>query len=88
MLIFLNGLQSSVGGSFSAQGKPWQSIAISFTRQVVMLPAMLAVLPQAMGLDGVLWAGPASDLVMAFLAGGLFWRRIRELKKMDGQPRK
>ena len=88
MLIFLNGLQSSVGGFFSAQGKPWQSIAISFTRQVVMLPAMLAVLPQAMGLDGVLWAGPASDLVMAFLAGGLFWRRIRELKKMDGQPRK
>lgn len=83
MLIFLNGLLNSVGGFFSAQGKPWQSIALSFTRQIVMLPLLLSMLPRVMGLDGVLWSGPIADLVMACLAGVLFIRRIRELEQTE-----
>ena len=87
LFVWLNGLLNSVGGFFSAQGKPWQSIAISFTRQIVAFPIMLFVLPRILGLAGVLWSGPVADLVMACLAGSLFFKRIRELKQMEENSR-
>ena len=83
MLICLNGLQSSVGGFFSAQGKPGRSILISLTRQVIFLPPLLVLLPRRFGLSGVLWAGPIADLAMAILAITLLLREFRRLNKLD-----
>lgn len=83
LLVFLNGLLSSVGGFFSAQGKPWQSIALSATRQVLLLPPLLAILPRFWGLTGVLWCGPIADLVMAVLAATLLFRRMRYLQHAE-----
>ena len=79
MLIALNGLQSSVGGFFSAQGKPANSIVISLTRQVLFLPPLLVILPRIFGLNGVLAAGPIADAAMAVVAG---WMLVREYRKM------
>ena len=79
MLICLNGLQSSVGGFFSAQGKPANSILISLTRQVLFLPPLLVILPRSFGLNGVLMAGPIADAAMACVAG---WMLVREYRKM------
>ncbi|MFR5880385.1 MAG: MATE family efflux transporter [Cloacibacillus evryensis] len=56
MMTFLNGLQSSVGGFFSAQGKPLS--ASSFRRAPDHIPAALAAPAGALGLDGVLWSAP------------------------------
>ncbi|MCQ4637052.1 MATE family efflux transporter [Anaerovorax odorimutans] len=83
MLICVNGLQSSVGGFFSAQGKPKQSILISLTRQVLMLPPLLIILPRFFGLNGVLWAGPIADFAMAVLAGFLLRNQLNELRMND-----
>ena len=83
MLIFLFGLQSSVAGFFSAQGKPWQSIIISMTRQVICLPPLLIILPKFFGLNGVLAAGPISDFVMAVIAVFLLIREFKKLKILD-----
>ena len=80
MLICLNGLQSSVGGFFSAQGKPKKSILISMTRQVIFLPPLLVILPKFWGLDGILWSGPAADLAMAIVALALMGKEYRQLK--------
>lgn len=80
MLICLNGLQSSVGGFFSAQGKPKKSILISMTRQVIFLPPLLVILPKFWGLDGILWSGPAADLAMAVVALALMGKEYRQLK--------
>lgn len=84
MFIFLNGLQSSVGGFFSAQGRPGRSILISLTRQVIFLPPLLIILPRMFGLDGVLWAGPAADLAMAVIAGAMLIKEFRRLKLAAG----
>jgi len=80
LLIMLFGLQSSVAGFFSSQGKVKQSITISLVRQVIFFPPLLIILPKFFGLTGVLVSGPLSDLAMAIVAGTLF---IRELKKLE-----
>ncbi|MGN0158553.1 MAG: MATE family efflux transporter [Brotaphodocola sp.] len=83
MLICLNGLQSSVAGFFSAQGKPGKSILISLTRQVIFLTPLLVILPLRFGLNGVLAAGPLADFAMASVAVYLFVSETRKLKKME-----
>lgn len=82
MMTFLNGLQSSVGGFFSAQGKPLFSILISVARQIIFLPPLLLLLPARFGLDGVLWSGPIADLATAAIAIFLMARRCRLLEEM------
>jgi len=80
LLVALVGLQSSVAGFFSSQGKVKQSVAISLVRQVIFFPPLLLILPRYLGVDGILWAGPVSDLAMALFAGRLFVREIRRLE--------
>ncbi len=82
LLITLVGLQSSVAGFFSSQGKVKQSVTISLVRQVLFFPPLLVLLPKCWGLDGILWAGPISDLAMAIVAGTLFLKEIRALERM------
>lgn len=85
MMIAIDGLQSSVGGFFSAQGKPRQSILISLTRQVIFLPPLLVILPQYFGLNGVLYSGPIADIAMAGIAIGLIFHEYKHLKALDAQ---
>ena len=80
MLIPFYGLQSSVAGFFTSQGKVLQAITISLVRQIIFFPALLTLLPAFAGLDGVLWSGPASDAAMALTAGWLFLREIQRLE--------
>lgn len=88
MGICVNGLQSSVGGFFSAQGKPARSIMISTARQVVFLPPLLVLLPRRFGMDGLLWAGPAADAAMAAIALSLLAKRYGELRQMEQERMK
>lgn len=83
MGICVNGLQSSVGGFFSAQGRPLCSILISLTRQIIFLPPLLILLPARFGLNGILWAGPIADGAMAALALTLLFRRFKELRELE-----
>lgn len=80
MMIPLYGLQSSIAGFFSAQGKVSKSITISLVRQVIFFPPLLIILPHIFGLSGVLWSGPIADLAMAVTAGTLFIRELRKLQ--------
>ena len=82
LMIPLYGLQSSIAGFFSSQGKVSKAILISLVRQVIFFPPLLILLPKIMGLNGVLWAGPVADLAMAITAGTLFAREIRKLEAM------
>ena len=88
MGICVNGLQSSVGGFFSAQGKPARSIMISTARQVVFLPPLIVLLPRRFGMDGLLWAGPAADAAMAAIALSLLAKRYGELRQMEQERMK
>lgn len=83
MLVAFTGLQSSIAGFFSSMGKVSKSLIISLVRQVIFFPPLLVILPIFLGLDGVLWAGPASDLAMALTAGFLFAREVRRLEALE-----
>ncbi|MGN1388033.1 MAG: MATE family efflux transporter [Bulleidia sp.] len=82
LLVTLNGLQSSVGGFFSAQGRPKMSILISMMRQVILLPICLLFLPPRFGMEGILWSGPLADLGMAILAVFLLKKEFRRLSAL------
>lgn len=82
MLIIFYGLQSSVAGFFTSQGKVRKAITISLVRQIIFFPICIIVMPMIFGLEGVLWAGPIADGAMSLTAGYLF---VREIRKLNAQ---
>ena len=82
MLITINGLQVSVNGIFSGEGRPALSVLTSITRQLILLPPLLVILPKFLGLAGVLASGPIADGLMAVLALTLLIRELSRLKRM------
>ncbi len=46
-----------------AMGKPWISAGLSMIREIIFGAGLTVIMPLFMGLDGVLWSMPASDLL-------------------------
>ncbi len=80
MLCICNGVQIPSGIFFQAIGKSSRSIILSLSRQIIFLiPAML-ILSNAMGLLGVLYAGPVADGIAFIMAVILLILEVRKLK--------
>ena len=65
--------------AFQALGKAWPSVALAFSQRVAMLLFWVFVLSDAVGVWGVWWSFPATDLsalVLGFAALALVWRRV------------
>lgn len=70
----LNGVQLVTSIFFQSIGKPTLATVISLTRQILyLLPAML-LLPLALGVEGVLWAGALAD-ILAFVTALILLKR-------------
>lgn len=85
-LIFLPviGFQILSANYFQAVGKPMQAGLLSLSRQVlILIPAML-ILPRFFGLEGVLYAGPLSDLVSSMITGMFLFFELKHLDKKHG----
>lgn len=65
MLIPFAGFQLAVGIFFQAVGKPVQASMISLSKQIVFQVPATIILANLMGVEGILWSGPVSD-VLAF----------------------
>ena len=65
---FINGLQVCSATFFPAIGKPLRGAFLSFSKQIVILMPLLLILPRLYGLDGIMYAQPATDLISALLA--------------------
>ncbi|MGN0354350.1 MAG: MATE family efflux transporter [Muricoprocola sp.] len=77
----LGGIQLCAGTLFQAIGRPAMATVVSLAKQVIFyIPAML-ILAAIMGLDGILWAGPLSELLAFFLGGGLMLRELHKMTK-------
>lgn len=79
MLFFLNGYFTSVMGFFSALGKPKKSILLSSTRQLIILPALIFILPYFWGLMGILIAAPVADFIVAILSYKMIHKEFNNL---------
>lgn len=62
------GFQIISGIFFQAIGKPLKSALISLSRQIVFFVPAVLILPQILGLEGCLYAGPLADLLSFLLA--------------------
>lgn len=72
--VFLNGIQIASTTFFQAIGKSGIGAFLSLMKQVIVLLPLLFILPHFMGVEGVMYAGPISDLI-AFLSALYFLRR-------------
>lgn len=81
-MIFLPliGFQIVSSNYFQAVGKPRHSALLGLSRQVLILIPALIILPRFFGIDGILAAGPLSDLISAVVTGIFI---IIEMKKLD-----
>ncbi|HEX2927635.1 MAG TPA: MATE family efflux transporter [Ruminiclostridium sp.] len=91
MLFPVVGFQIIGSGYFQAVGKPVKSMVLSLSRQVLVLIPALLILPNFFGMNGILAAGPLSDLI-SFIVTGI-WLSIelkylnrRQLQKKEPEP--
>lgn len=82
MLCPLNGFQTVSAIYLQAIGKPIKSTVVTLSRQIVFLVPVALLLPKAMGVVGVLWAGPTADTLAFILALAMIVYEMKKLKKM------
>lgn len=75
----INGCQMVSGVFFQAIRKPTQATALSLARQIIFLLPATLLLPLALGVEGVLWAGPVADVLAFIVAVTLLrinWKKL------------
>lgn len=65
---FLNWLQCIASNFFTSIGKAIRGVFLSLTRQIIFFLPLILLLPMVMGIDGIMYAAPAADLIAAVLA--------------------
>ena len=77
----LVGSQMVIANFFQSIGKAKVSMFLSLSRQMIFLLPMLIILPPFLGVDGIWWAMPISDLIAEIVAGVLMVTYMSKFKK-------
>lgn len=67
LMVILAGVPTASMHVMTAVGKAKRGILISLSKQAALIALMLS-LPRFLGIDGVLWAGPAADVLAAVMS--------------------
>lgn len=78
---FLNNIQPMSSTFLSSIGKPAKGTFLALTRQIIFLLPLLVILPFFMGIDGIMYSGPISDLLAAIIATVLLTFELRNMGK-------
>lgn len=76
---FMIGANAVTGVFFQSIGKSLQSALLSLSRQIVFLVPGLIILGHFTGVEGLLWAGPISDIlagVISLITVFVYWKSI------------
>lgn len=76
-MFWVVGFQIVSTNYFMSIGKAGKSIFLSLTRQVTFLIPFLLLLPRILGLDGVWWSFPASDVLATLVTAAMILHQIR-----------
>lgn len=76
------GFQIVSSNFFQSIGKAKKSIFLSLIRQVILLTPLLIILPHSMGIKGVWWAMPISDLGSTIITTFLVIAQVKQLKAL------
>ena len=74
---FLNFMQPISSNFFTSIGKPKRGIWLSLTRQIIFLLPLIVLFPLWMGIDGIMYAGPVSDLMAAVISAIMVVAELR-----------
>lgn len=80
MLILFTTIQKISSIFLQSISSPLKATALSLTRDIICFVPFTICLPMALGIEGVLWAAPCSDLIAVILTAVLM---ILEFKKMN-----
>ncbi len=83
VFILLNGMQISISTFFPSIGKAKKGAIISLSKQVIILIPLLLILPNLIGIDGIIFATPISDLLTFIIAVWLLYNELKEMPKED-----
>jgi putative MATE family efflux protein len=90
LTFFTAGVQYTTASLFLSIGKAAQGGVLYVLRQGLLIAGM-AILPGMMGIEGVYWAGPITDIICFALSGILLFVGLRNLRpaataKFEGEP--
>ena len=74
------GFQMATTNFFLSIGNAQKSTFLSLTRQLLFLVPLLIILPRFLGLDGIWYAMPISDLVASLVAAALLAKEYKKFK--------
>ena len=77
------GFQMVTTNFFQSLGMAKKSIFLSLTRQLLFLLPCLLFLPPWLGVNGVWFSMPASDLLASIVTAWLLWIQLKKFKKMQ-----
>ena len=80
---FLNALQPISSNFFTAIGRAGIGTFLSLTRQIIFLLPLIIFLPMAMGINGVMFAGPIADFIAAAITVAVVIPALRKIKRME-----
>jgi len=75
------GFQIVSASYFQAVGKPKKAMFLTLSRQVLLFIPLLLILPRFLGLKGILYAAPISDIGSSLLTGLWLLMEIKSLNK-------
>lgn len=78
-----NFLQPITSTFFTSIGKPIKGIFLSLTRQILFLLPLIILLPRLMGIDGILYAGPAADGLAAIVTVTMAAMEFRAMRRLE-----
>ncbi len=81
MCIFTAGYVIVSCNYFQATGQPVKATLLTLTRQIFLLVPLILLLPRFFGIKGILYAGPASDLLSALVITVFTAKEIRKLNR-------
>lgn len=81
LAFFIYGPPQVTASFFQAVGKPWKSLAVALSRQVVFLIPLALMLSARYGLDGALAAAPLADAAAFLLAMVVVFFEFRQWKR-------
>ncbi len=85
-MIFIIGFQIVSTNFFQCLGMAGKAIVLSLSRQVICLLPIIYLFPLWLGIDGVWWCFPVSDLVAAIVTAFMIFPLLRKFNRLrDGE---
>lgn len=81
--VWLNCLQPITSTFFTSIGKPVKGIFLSLTRQIIFFLPCLLIYPIFMGIDGILYVGPTSDLLAAVATIAMAVKEFKNIRILE-----